>query len=64
MIAHAICFGVFAAVLILIYGLVILPLRKRVADLESGEARDTVPSLVHRPQSWTLRIECKIGRSE
>jgi len=62
-IAHAICFGVFAAVLILIYGLVILPLRKRVLDLESGEPRDTVPSLVHRPR-WILRIECKIGRSE
>lgn len=65
MIAHVLCFGVFAAVLILIYGLVILPLRKRVADLESGEPRDTIPSPgLIRPQSWTLRIECKIGRSE
>lgn len=64
MIAHALCFGVFAAVLILIYGLVILPLRKRMADLESGEPRDTVPSNMNRPQLWTLRIECKIGRSE
>jgi len=64
MIAHALCFGVFAAVLILIYGLVILPLRRQVRDLESQEPRDTIPSPANRSQSWVIRIECKIGRSE
>lgn len=65
MIAHAICFGVFAALLILIYGLVIRPLRQRVRGLESQEPRDTIPSPGSiQPHAWTIRIECRVWRGE
>jgi hypothetical protein len=67
MIAHAICFGVFASVLVLIYGLAIRPMKRRIVELEEARTtiptgRDTIPSPSERSQAWTFRIECKIGR--
>jgi hypothetical protein len=64
MIAHAICFGVFAAVMVLLYGFVIRPLRQRVRELESQEPRDTIPSLGTGQRAWTVRIECRVWRGE
>lgn len=71
MISHALCFGAFAATLVLIYGLVIRPMKARLAELESTRGtilppepqRDTIPSSVQpRSQAWTVRIECRVGR--
>jgi hypothetical protein len=64
MIAHAICFGVFATVMVLLYGLVIRPLQQRVRELESQESRDTIPSLGTGQRVWTVRIECRVWRGE